>query len=202
MEEKPSSNLTYSKAMIEKNLANVEAAAAKCVSCSLYTGRKCSVFARGNPHSKIMVCGMVPGPDENEVGSPFVGRAGKLLDIILGRVSLGDVYITNVVKCALRPGIPLTQEWIDSCFAYISAQIIMIQPNVIVTLGADATNALLGLPLDTKIGQMRGRSHTYFDTLLVPTYHPSYLIRGGGENHQHFNRVIDDFQLVLSILKM
>ncbi len=193
-------NQTYSKAMMEKDLAIVEAAAAKCINCSLRVGRKCPVFARGNPYSKVMVCGMVPGPDENEVGQPFVGRAGKLLDVILNKVNLDDVYITNVVKCALRPGVPLTQEWIDGCFAYVSAQIIIIQPNVIITLGADATNALLGLPLDTKIGQMRGRSHAYFDTLLVPTYHPSYLVRGGGEKHVHFGRVISDLQLALTIL--
>lgn len=185
---------------METDLAIIEAAAAKCINCSLHTGRKCPVFARGNPQSKVMVCGMVPGPDENEVGQPFVGKAGKLLDIILGRVNLEGVYITNVVKCALKPGIPLTQEWISHCLAYVLAQVGIIRPNVIITLGADATNALLGQPLDTKIGSMRGKLYSYFETHLVPTYHPSYLARGGGEKHQHFDRVIADFQLALTIL--
>jgi DNA polymerase len=74
-------------------------------------------------------------------------------------------------------------------------QILAIQPKIIITLGADSTNALLGLPLDTKIGSTRGRAHEYFNTHVVPTYHPSYLIRGGGIKHKHYSRVIEDFEL-------
>jgi DNA polymerase len=148
-----------------------------------------------------MIIGMVPGPEENEVGFPFVGRAGKMLDIILNRAGLGlqDVYITNTVKCALKPGIPLKDLWISYCFPFLINQIYLIKPKVIITLGADATNALLGFPLGTKIGALCGSIHSYSDDIkLIPTYHPSYLIRGGGEKHEHFDRVIEDFKKALT----
>ena len=184
------------------DLEKIQGVASVCTLCELYKGRNKSVFAKGNQHSKFMICGMVPGPAENKVGTPFIGRAGQLLDIILARIglNLNDVYITNVVKCALQPGIPLTQLWIDCCNVYLLAQISIIRPDVIITLGADSTNALLGLPLDTKIGQLRGNPQVYFNAHVVPTYHPSYLLRGGGENHKFFNKVVEDFQLAKLIL--
>ena len=185
------------------DLKKIQDVASECTLCELFKGRNKPVFAKGNQYSKFMICGMVPGPEENKVGTPFIGRAGKLLDIILERIdlTLNGVYITNVVKCALRPGIPLTQPWIDSCSIYLLAQVSIIRPKVIVTLGADATNALLGFPLDTKIGQLRGKPHVYFDTYVVPTYHPSYLLRGGGEKHKFFNKVVEDFELAQLILE-
>ena len=74
-------------------------------------------------------------------------------------------------------------------------QVSVLRPKVIITLGADATNGLLGLPLDTKIGDLRGRAHEYMNTHVVPTYHPSYLIRGGGTQHKQYGKVIEDFEL-------
>jgi DNA polymerase len=173
----------------------VEYRASTCTLCDLYYNRIKPVFARGE-HTDFMICGMVPGPDENEIGMPFVGKAGKLLDVILSDTQLLDkVYITNIVKCALKPGIPLQQNWIDNCIIYLLAQISRIQPKVILTLGADATNGLLGNPLDTKIGDLRGKAHDYMGTHIVPTYHPSYLLRGGGVQHKHYGRVKEDFEL-------
>jgi len=185
------------------DLEKIQDVASECVLCELHRGRNKPVFAKGNQHSKFMICGMVPGPDENKIGTPFIGRAGKLLDIILEKVdlTLDHVYITNVVKCALRPGISLTQTRIDCCNVYLLAQISIVKPKVIVTLGADATNALLGFPLDTKIGQLRGKPHVYFDKHVIPTYHPSYLLRGGGEKHKFFNKVVEDFELAQLILE-
>jgi DNA polymerase len=184
------------------DLNKIQDVASTCTLCELCKGRNKPVFAKGNQHSKFMICGMVPGPEENKVGTPFIGRAGKLLDIILERIdlTLNDVYITNVVKCALQPGIPLTQPWIDSCSVYLLAQVSIIRPDVIVTLGADSTNALLGFPLDTKIGKLRGNPQVYFNTHVIPTYHPSYLLRGGGEQHKFFNKVVEDFELAQLIL--
>lgn len=180
---------------MDNELKLVEDRAAKCTLCELNTNRFKPVFARGN-YTDFMICGMVPGPDENQAGMPFVGRAGQLLDIILSDVQLlNQVYITNIVKCALKPGIPLKQEWIDCCILFLLAQIGKIKPKVIITLGADATNGLLGNPLDTKIGELRGRAHHYMGTHVVPTYHPSYLLRGGGVQHKHYSRVREDFEL-------
>jgi DNA polymerase len=176
-------------------LEMIESVAAKCTLCELCANRINPVFSRGNGFS-FMICGMIPGPDENKVGSPFVGRSGKLLDVILNELKLlNDVYITNIVKCALKPGISLTQEWIDNCIVYLLAQLELTKPSVIVTLGADATNGLLGNPLDTKIGSLRGKAHLYMNTHVVPTYHPSYLLRGGGVEHKHYSRVKEDFEL-------
>ena len=177
------------------DLKIIEAAAAKCTACELHQGRIKAVFAKGDPRSQFVICGMVPGPEENKQGSPFVGRAGAMLGTILAQTGLPGVYITNFVKCALKPGIPLTQHWIDSCSPFIFSQLVIIRPKIIITLGADSTNALLGLPLDTKIGSTRGRAHEYFFTHVVPTYHPSYLIRGGGLQHRDYHKVIEDFEL-------
>jgi DNA polymerase len=150
-----------------------------------------------------MIIGMVPGPEENEIGLPFVGPAGKLLESILNAIDIHseDVYITNTVKCALKPGIPLKEEWITACISFLISQIYLIRPNVIITLGADATNALLGLPLDTKIGDFRGKAAKYMGSQIyvVPTYHPSYLLRGGGQQHKHYSTVIKDFVFALEI---
>ena len=180
---------------MDERLLMVEKRAAGCTLCELHTNRIKPVFSRGDS-TGFMVLGMVPGPDENEAGSPFVGRAGNLLDIILGDTDLiGKVYITNIVKCALKPGIALKQDWIDNCILYLLAQISRLQPKIILTLGADATNGLLGNPLDTKIGDLRGRAHDYMGTHVVPTYHPSYLLRGGGVQHKQYSKVIEDFEL-------
>jgi uracil-DNA glycosylase len=183
------------------DLQVIEKAVAECTACELHHNRKRCVFARGFDLADIMIVGMVPGPEENEVGLPFVGRAGKMLDNVLNRAGLGtsDVYITNTVKCALRPGIPLKDSWISYCLPFLIAQIYLVKPRFIITLGADATNALLGFPLDTKIGALRGSVHSYSDDIrVIPTYHPSYLIRGGGEKHEHYNRVVEDFKKVLT----
>ena len=184
------------------NLNYIENAAAKCTSCDLYRNRKKPVFARGSNTSGIMIVGMVPGPEENEIGQPFVGPAGKLLENIFSDIDISsyDAYITNAVKCALKPGIPLKEEWINACVPFLISQIYLIRPNVIITLGADATNALLGLPLDTKIGDFRGKASKYMDQIyVVPTYHPSYLLRGGGQQHKHYSVVIKDFTFALEI---
>jgi DNA polymerase len=181
--------------METNDLLMVEEVASKCALCELHCNRINPVFSRG-PASDFVICGMIPGPDENKAGSPFVGRSGQLLDMILNRLHLADcVYITNIVKCALSPGISLKQEWIDSCIVYLLAQLELLAPKVVITLGADATNGLLGNPLATKIGDLRGKAHSYMGIHVVPTYHPSYLIRGGGTEHRHYGRVKEDFEL-------
>ena len=179
------------------NLDLLSQTAANCTQCELYKGRLNPVFAKGNPNAKVMICGMVPAKEENKAGLPFVGRAGKLLDTILHDVgwSLDDVYITNLVKCYLAAGLPLKQHWIDSCLSYLIIQIELIKPRVIITLGKDASVSLLGL--DSKIAMGKIRKQEVFDydkdIKLVPTYHPSYLLRGGGIEHRNYMDVIEDF---------
>jgi DNA polymerase len=183
------------------NLQEVEKRAASCTLCDLHKGRINPVFAKGNEQADIMICGMVPAVEENEAGSPFVGRAGKCLDAIIEEVGLTkhDVYITNIVKCFLKPGIKLNEEWIDHCISYLIAQIYNVKPKVIITLGADATNGLLGFNMATKIGDTRGRIFNYTDRIkIIPTYHPSYVIRTGGVGKNAFYKVVDDFKVALS----
>ncbi|RLA01175.1 MAG: uracil-DNA glycosylase [Gammaproteobacteria bacterium] len=179
------------------DLKELQEAAASCTSCELHEGRVNPVFAKGDPSSSIMVCGMVPAKEENKVGLPFVGRAGKLLDDILLDVSIpeGSVYITNLVKCFLAAGLPLKQDWIDNCLPYLILQIDWLRPKIIITLGKDASLTLLGMP-DRPLGQIRGRVFDVNQRIkVIPTYHPSYLLRSGGKNSKQYSKVISDFTL-------
>jgi DNA polymerase len=184
------------------DLQTLENTAALCKGCELYTGRLSPVFAKGNPAAKIMICGMVPADEENKVGLPFVGRAGKLLDKILDDASLtiDDVYITNLVKCYLAAGLSLKSDWIDSCLPYLIVQIGIINPQVIITLGKDSSITLLGFDQKTSLGNIVGNIFEYGNTKVIPTYHPSYLLRGGGEKHKSYTNVIKDFGLAKALL--
>lgn len=189
------------------NLGELQDLAAQCNLCDLCKDRKAPVFAKGNPFSDIMLCGMCPGPDENdernEQGWPFIGRAGKHLDEILEDTNLTqkDVYITNVVKCFLRPGIRLIDRWIDSCFPYLIGQIGSIEPKIILALGADAGRALLNKPQSTSLASMRGKRYKFTDNIsIIVTYHPSYFLRAGGRKHKHYHRILDDIEWVKEIL--
>lgn len=184
------------------NLQKLEQYAAVCDACELHKGRNKAVFAKGNPEAKIMICGMVPADEENKIGVPFVGRAGQLLDQILSDCGLGinDVYITNLVKCYLKAGLPLDQNWIDSCLSYLVTQIGLIKPKAILTLGKDASATLLGFDNKLTLGKIRGQVFSFNNILnVVPTYHPSYLLRGGGTKHRSYKDVVEDFLLALKI---
>ncbi len=150
-----------------------------CAACPLSTqGRTQVVFGHGDPQAHLMFVGEGPGRDEDEQGSPFVGRAGQLLNKIIEAMKLtrDSVYISNVVKC--RPPnnrVPLPTES-DTCKKILLfKEIDIIQPTVICTLGSTATQALLGN--DVKITKARGIFHTYKNIAVMPTYHPAYLLR-------------------------
>jgi len=177
----------------------IEKSASNCKACELHVGRNMPVFAKGNPSSSIFICGMVPADEENKAGVPFVGRAGNLLDKLIedSGLSMETVYVTNLVKCYLAAGLPLKQAWIDSCLPFIIAQIGTLKPKVIITLGKDASATLIGVDNKVSLGKMRGRRvYDYSETTkIIPTYHPSYLLRGGGEKHKSYNDVLRDFEL-------
>lgn len=184
------------------DLETLQQLAAECTLCELHKGRINPVFAKGNPNAKVMICGMVPADEENKVGLPFVGRAGKLLDKILVDVglTLDDVYITNLVKCYLAAGLPLHPSWVESCLPYIVVQISLIRPKVILCVGKDASVALLGMNVKTPLGKIRGKTFDYAEeTKIIPTYHPSYLLRGGGAGHKSYPTVLKDFELAKEI---
>lgn len=136
------------------------------------------VFGEGDPRAELMFVGEGPGEVEDQTGRPFVGPAGQLLTQILASVGIDrkEVYITNVVKCR-PPGnrVPTRQE-MDSCWEWLAAQIALINPRIIVTLGNAATQKLLGRP--EGIGQLRGRFFRWKGGIEVfPMFHPSFLLR-------------------------
>lgn len=155
-----------------------------CVKCPhLAASRKTVVFGVGNIDSPVLFVGEAPGADEDEQGEPFVGAAGQLLTKIIQATGLSraDVYIANILKC--RPDTPgqtagnrkPAPEEMQTCIPYLHEQIDLIQPKVIVALGATAVEGLLGKTVG--ITKLRGHWQTYRGTPLMPTYHPAYLLR-------------------------
>jgi DNA polymerase len=108
------------------------------------------------------------------------------------------VYITNLVKCYVKAGTTLQPEWMDACLAYFIVQLQIVKPKVIIALGKDVSNFLLNK--EENMGSMRGNVYDYMGIKLVSTYHPSYLARGGGINHKHFNTVVKDFNKALKYI--
>ncbi len=166
------------------SLDDVAAEASGCTRCALAGGRTTVVFGEGDPHARLLVVGEAPGHDEDLQGRPFVGRSGQLLDRLLveeAGLHRREVYIANVVKCR-PPGNrdPFPAE-IAACRPLLEAQVELIRPKVVLTLGNFATRLLL----DTteRITDLRGRAYPWgpAGSVLVPTFHPAAALRGGGE---------------------
>ena len=153
-----------------------------CTKCPLANGRTQVVFGVGDPAAELLFVGEGPGREEDLAGEPFVGRSGKLLDRLMHEeigLTRDRCYIANVVKC--RPPNnrdPFPAE-IAACRPYLEEQITLIKPSVIVTLGNFATRLLLDST--EGIRALRGSVYPYRDGHLVPTYHPAYVLRAGGE---------------------
>jgi uracil-DNA glycosylase family 4 len=153
-------------------------AARGCTACGLCRQRKQAVFGVGAESATWLFVGEGPGADEDELGEPFVGQAGKLLDSMLAAIGLKrgrEVYIANVVKCR-PPGnrTPTTQE-AGACAPFLDRQIELVKPKIIVALGKTAAARLLDT--EASLGSLRGKAHAYMGTPLVVTYHPAYLLR-------------------------
>ena len=178
-----------------------------CRQCeNLAASRTQTVFGTGNPQADLMFVGEAPGADEDKQGEPFVCRAGELLTRIIGAMGLsrGDVYIANVLKCRrdIEPGAPgnrppATLE-MQRCLPYLREQIAIIQPRVLVALGKTAMTGLTGA--DQSMSTLRGRWLTFENIPLLPTYHPSYLLRNGSNVEKR--KVWEDMMLVMEKLGM
>ena len=156
----------------------LEQCAASCSACALGHQRTQAVFGVGHRAAEWMLVGEAPGAEEDARGEPFVGQAGKLLDNMLAAIALkrgSNVYIANVVKC--RPPGNRTPEPADAhaCEPYLTRQIELIRPRLIVALGKVAAQNLLGL--EATLASLRGRVHQVRGTPLIVTYHPAYLLR-------------------------
>jgi uracil-DNA glycosylase family 4 len=178
-----------------------------CVKCEhLASSRKNVVFGVGNIDAQLMFVGEAPGADEDAQGEPFVGRAGELLTRIIQTMGLqrGDVYIANILKC--RPDTPgqssgnrkPTPDEMATCVPYLHEQIDLIQPRVLVALGATAIEGLLGKTMG--IMKMRGQWKTYRGTPLMPTFHPAYLLRNQAMSEKR--KVWEDMLSVMEKLEM
>jgi uracil-DNA glycosylase len=171
-------------------------AAAECERCGLSQGRTQVVFGRGSPHAELVVVGEAPGGEEDRTGLPFVGPAGKLLDLLLLAVGFEReaVYICNVLKCR-PPGNrdPRPQE-VAECASHLHAQLEEIGPRVLLAVGRFAAQMLAGS--DASMGQLRGQVHSYRGIPVVATYHPAYLLR----TPQATRKTWQDLQLMRQVL--
>ena len=149
-----------------------------CTRCKLHgLGRQQIVFGVGDPDADLMFVGEAPGADEDVQGEPFVGRAGQLLTKIIEAIGLRrqDVYIANLMKCRPPRNRNPEPDEVEQCEPFLLRQIDTIKPKVIVALGKFAAQSLLRTT--DPITRLRGREYKYRDAILIPTYHPAYLLR-------------------------
>ncbi len=151
--------------------------ASGCRLCGLRAGASGVVFGEGHPQAEIMIIGEGPGADEDRLGRPFVGRAGRLLDDIIAAAGLRreDLYITNVVKCRPPGNRNPSVEESRTCFDWLKAQLRLVDPLLVVLLGRVPANMFLGP--NTSIKSARGGWHWWEGYLLRVTYHPAALLR-------------------------
>jgi len=149
-----------------------------CHLCQLSKTRKKVVFGEGNPNADLLFIGEGPGANEDATGRPFVGRAGALLTKMIENVLFikrEDIYIANIVKCRPPNNRVPTEEEVELCLPYLLKQIELIKPKLIVTLGATAYKNLTGDA--TPISKIRGELLEFNGIKLIPTFHPSFLLR-------------------------
>ena len=177
-------------------LTRLKARVEACTCCELSRSRKSVVFGEGSERARVVFVGEAPGEEEDRQGRPFVGRAGKLLDQMIERIGLNrkDVFICNVLKCRPPNNRDPEAPEVEACKGYLAAQLELIKPNLICTLGKHAYNTLMGV--DARITKVRGILTSYKGMRLLPTYHPSYLLRNQGAIKEAY----DDMEKVKSLL--
>lgn len=149
-----------------------------CTACALHKTRTQTVFGVGDENADWMLIGEAPGAEEDRLGEPFVGQAGRLLDSMLAAIGLRrgeNVYIANVLKCRPPGNRNPEPEEVARCSAHLKRQIELVRPKLIVAMGRFAAQTLLNS--DASVASLRGRVHRYSEVPLVVTYHPAYLLR-------------------------
>lgn len=175
-----------------------------CMRCKLHATRNTIVYGEGNPEASIMFIGEGPGKDEDLQGRPFVGKAGQLLTAVIEKgmkLKRSDVYITNVVKCRptvnmeLKRDRPPDDEETAACGPFLKQQIEIINPKIIVTLGNPSTKFLVN-PKEG-ITKIHGVWHLYNNIPVMPTFHPSYILRNGGDSSPLKRLLWEDIKKVI-----
>lgn len=187
---------TRCEAVATPTLSEIRAELGDCKRCKLAKGRTKLVFGDGSSRARLMFIGEGPGAEEDQQGIPFVGAAGQLLNNLLSKLGLQreEVYIANVVKCRPPDNREPEADETSRCLPFLHQQIEAIRPAVIVTLGKVATHTLLGL--QTPISRLRGHWQRYREIPVMPTFHPSYLLRNKLERHKTW----EDMQQVMEVM--
>ncbi len=179
-------------------LKEVQQELGDCQRCKLHSGRTNLVFGVGNPTADLMFVGEAPGADEDAQGIPFVGRAGQLLTKIIEAIDMSreQVYIANILKCRPPGNRDPEPDEVKTCEPFLFKQIEAIEPRIIVALGKYAAQNLLDT--QTPISKMRGEFVQFQNCWLLPTFHPSYLLRNPSAKRQ----VWEDMKKVRDRLKV
>ena len=188
--------VTIARSTVEA-LAAIREDIGDCTRCKLHTqGRKQIVFGVGNEHADLMFVGEAPGADEDAQGVPFVGRAGQLLTKMIEAMGLSrdEVYIANVLKCRPPGNRNPEPDEIATCEPFLFRQLASIEPKVVIALGAFAARTLL--KTDVPISRLRGRVFDYRGAKLIPTFHPSFLLRSPGYKREAW----EDLKKAMSLL--
>jgi len=183
-----------------ETLDELAAKTADCVCCALRNSASQVVFGQGNPHAALMFVGEGPGAEEDKQGQPFVGAAGQLLDKILTAIDLSreEVYIANIVKCRPPENRTPSVKEAGTCLPYLTQQIALIQPKIIVCLGSVAAQTLIDSK--QKISQMRGTWHEKNGIRYIATFHPAALLRDPSRKRpvwEDMKKVRDAYQEIL-----
>lgn len=182
-----------------RSLDTLRACVAACEACSLHKTRTQTVFMDGSADRGVMFVGEAPGADEDRTGVPFVGRSGQLLTDIITKgmgIPRAEVAIVNVLKCRPPDNREPTAAEKETCTPWLDRQIELIDPKVIIPLGRHA--AMHVLRLEAPMGEMRQKVHDVDGRKVVPTFHPSYLLRSPGQKKECWK----DIQLAMGILGM
>lgn len=199
--QEPPSATIQAPVSAPRTLSSLRQQIGDCRRCSLAQSRTRLVFGSGNEQARLVFVGEAPGADEDRQGEPFVGEAGQILTRLIEAMGLtrAQVYICNVLKCRPPANRNPHKDEIAVCSPFLQQQLKIIKPEVIVALGTFAAQTLL----DTKepISRLRGTFHTCQGIALMPTFHPSFLLRNK-ENKQHYWDVWKDMEQVLRKLKL
>ncbi len=170
-----------------------------CTKCELSKTRTQTVFSRGNPEATICFIGEAAGEEEDLQGRPFAGKSGQLLDTALLELDLNvenDIYVCNIIKCRPPNNRRPTEDEINSCSDYLNEQLKLIKPKVIVALGNTAIENLVNTAFG--ITKIRGKIFKRQHQIVIPTYHPSYLLRSGGSGSKFYAEFKQDITLAIS----
>jgi uracil-DNA glycosylase family 4 len=197
-ERKPPRPVVRRASLPAETLEKIRQDLGECTRCRLHSGRRTIVFGVGNPNADLMFIGEGPGDDEDVQGEPFVGAAGKLLDKIIQAIDMTreEVYIANVVKCHPPENRDPEPDEVEPCIPFLERQIESVGPRVICTLGLVAAQAVLST--DKSLRMLRGQTFHVGDAILVPTFHPAYLLRNPGKKRETW----EDMKLIRRLLAL